>query len=524
MKANASGSEGLSRSTRMLMLSGYGSEAAQVVDLDMRSLEADQTRVANGMPEAGRIVEGSADQGFGEDEETLGVIMHSCFLWPDGADREPTDVLPIRDTQHRECMDRLETMLKARVRSRLNPDRAPGRAKCVSINSDHCLWRWARVAGLLYERLDRDRILKLLNWVEERIGRPAGITNPWFLAKLLQTFLRHSSAAAWMRRLHVRIDAGVCSSVRLYEENVGRRFTGLPPMEDSAITLVGAVSQLFHLFLWAKQTRTHKPAVYKAVQERQLQWTDKLGIELSAFLYRAFGEQRFRYLAQAARRLFPCRKFLSDPAVLSCLLRVLAIYRPKTIKHFCKGLKFPYHKYHKTLRVHVLTEGDDFFGRLSRLLPVTDEAATVAKPPVAKPPVVVAPPPVARSAVAPPPVARSAVAPPPVALPPVAPPAVALPPMAPQKVWLPDPSDLPPATVTLTPVSHQAAWNSAIQHALALHALVLGEIASPPPSVVSHDPLGLLLPARKNDHSVYGKRRKMVSDGLCSDTRGSDES
>ncbi|EZG80614.1 hypothetical protein GNI_021160, partial [Gregarina niphandrodes] len=172
-----------------------------------------------------------------------------------------------------------------------------------------------------------------------------------------------------MEKLKVVPDAAAFSTVRLYGDQVGSHFVGLPAMSAEEIRKLDVISRLFELFL--KTERGPKMFLSLGMQVRAASFDviNIFGIELAASLHRTLGKEWFGQVVQVARQLFdrPESRRLSDPCFLGCFLRLFNAYINGSCMGFCRSLRLPVQDWETKDRLDPVSEGLDFFGRLPGL-------------------------------------------------------------------------------------------------------------------------------------------------------------
>ncbi|EZG80623.1 hypothetical protein GNI_021060, partial [Gregarina niphandrodes] len=230
----------------------------------------------------------------------------------------------------------------------------------VSLRLDYVRSVWAWVAGVLYDRLDRARVLKL---IEKSGKRPKGVSNQWFFAALLQKSVGSvANILPWVRMLNLPCDNWIFSNLKLYADNAAQHFSCLPASEaERACT----ASLFLHMLLETNRNPDRRASLRQMFQ-RPIEWINPVDIELTAFLYNRLGGGACDHLARVSRQFWgsPNTTCLSDPCFLGCVLGVIRCCTPYRLQQLCRPLNFQYNKDKKCPSTCTALEGPDFFGRL----------------------------------------------------------------------------------------------------------------------------------------------------------------
>ncbi|EZG87866.1 hypothetical protein GNI_006220 [Gregarina niphandrodes] len=240
----------------------------------------------------------------------------------------------------------------------------------------YCGWERANMAGELYKKMDRNRMLALLKRCDAAIGRPEGITDQWFLAKLLQRFACAKSMPIMAKYLHIKLGnskpgsskpggskpgsskPGGSKPFNIYDIVMARHFTELPETTESDKLRIWTMCQIVG---WMLKTKLREPFTSVAVQK----WTviDGEFIELTAFLFKLWGPERFRTVTNLARTLLPVNVVaMSDACFLACFLHSVLERVRSAKKCWFEHVGFHYAGHEDWHPVE--KEGPDFFGRL----------------------------------------------------------------------------------------------------------------------------------------------------------------
>ncbi|EZG87756.1 histone H1-like nucleoprotein HC2, partial [Gregarina niphandrodes] len=223
-------------------------------------------------------------------------------------------------------------------------------------------WRWGVLAGEVYRRTDRGQMAASLASCETKLGRPAGVSDVWYLAKLLQQKLGHQSALRLAKNLGLKLEEGATSVFMLQDIVMERHFVGLPPTSDADRMVIWAVAEVVS---WLLKTRAYHANYGRILRNRGRRWAcvDSFAIDLCAFLHKLLGPTRFHQLAQVARKvLSSVKKKMSDACFLACFLGAVNLVAPCVSRTFCSHIGFP--RNHTDGAWPVTLEGADFFGRI----------------------------------------------------------------------------------------------------------------------------------------------------------------
>ncbi|EZG87754.1 hypothetical protein GNI_006330, partial [Gregarina niphandrodes] len=233
----------------------------------------------------------------------------------------------------------------------------------------YCSWDRARVAGELYDNLDRSSMLQLLKRCETIVGRPKGTTDQWFLAKLLQRFVPLKSLVVLAKRLRIKIsefDVNCRKPFNIYDIIMARHFTRLPETTGSEKLIIWSISQVVSWLLETNLRRCgFEPIMARVMNKNNYYWTavDSDSIELTTCLFKLWGPERFRTVTCLARALMPVKALhMSDACFLACFIRGVGGAVPWRRSSFCQHIGFSYTG-RRDIR-ETVDEGSDFFGYL----------------------------------------------------------------------------------------------------------------------------------------------------------------
>ncbi|EZG87869.1 hypothetical protein GNI_006090 [Gregarina niphandrodes] len=239
-----------------------------------------------------------------------------------------------------------------------------------------CRWRWARLAEVFYNGLDRNRMLQLLERCKALLGRPVGMTNEWYLAKVLQTFGDSRVIFKWLEKTaHACADEDIKSQALLFDNNVARNFVGLPATTEHGRQVISTISQAVN---WLLKTRIGDGNFRKILRSQDYYWSrvDDFSISLAVHLRNFWGPERFNRITHLATSLIPIRGSIttSDTCFFACFLNAVQLSCPYVFRCFCSRSGLPYVYRTGTVYHRAESEGNDFFGQLPNPQAQTAEA------------------------------------------------------------------------------------------------------------------------------------------------------
>ncbi|EZG87870.1 hypothetical protein GNI_006100 [Gregarina niphandrodes] len=225
-------------------------------------------------------------------------------------------------------------------------------------------WRRAKLAGDLYEQVDHKRLMALFEMCTTIVPRPAGMSEQWYLSKIIQKLMPGASVGSFCEKYG--IDHHVHPKFSKFMFNLDgivmeRHFCGLPETNGNSKLIIWSVCQVMS---WLLKTRLREP-YFKLIAEKDY-WNGGIStetIELTAFLFRLWGPERFRNVAKFARTLLPVTaKEISDACFLGCFLRGVLGSCPKHYRVLCSTAGFSFTE--KRTQKRFEEEGPEFFGHL----------------------------------------------------------------------------------------------------------------------------------------------------------------
>ncbi|EZG87755.1 hypothetical protein GNI_006340 [Gregarina niphandrodes] len=226
-----------------------------------------------------------------------------------------------------------------------------------------CKWRWIWLAGVLYDNLDRRRVLALLERCAAKVSRPPDITDQWFLAKFLQGFLTTHTMHKLSGLLGATSEEGCESTLIIHDWTMGRHFVRFPATTESERQVVYSMLRIAH---WLFATKEEKGNFQKVLMVDG-HWTsvDDLAIEMTSFLYTLWGPERFRIMTRTVRKLLPVNAQMSDACFLACFLRAVGCLDQKPIRTFCADIGFSFQGENKLWII--ADQGPEIFRRLPQI-------------------------------------------------------------------------------------------------------------------------------------------------------------
>ncbi|EZG87595.1 hypothetical protein GNI_006450, partial [Gregarina niphandrodes] len=202
----------------------------------------------------------------------------------------------------------------------------------------YCTWRWARLAGELYRRLDRGRVLTLLKECEPHFRRPPLISDQWYLAKLLQQWMPHMRVARLLKCINLPSDRGFKSALVLDDVAVGRCFTGLPAVNESDEQLIWTFC---HAVGWLLKSHGGEYDYETLASSGYWIGPDEQYAELAGYLYKLWGPARSAKFANLCRTLLPQHiplANLPDPRLFTLVVKAMAgvsLHAYRTLRSQC---------------------------------------------------------------------------------------------------------------------------------------------------------------------------------------------
>ncbi|EZG87871.1 hypothetical protein GNI_006110 [Gregarina niphandrodes] len=366
MKANKSGCLELSLSVHVL-LSGFGNEVgAASCDLVSGSVSPRTSRRpgVNLGPDVTLVVDGESNAiPYGDLKRVQGVVAD---MIRDYFDQDVKGSAPEIKTVGQSSLDRCMRTLEQRL---VTVGSNPGMTFGTSGKRPCCSWQWAGVAGELYERLDRDRMVALLKQCALLVSRPTGMTDQWYLAKILQRCLDSRRIKRLMKNVGVECDEGFECTMLLPDMIMADHFVRFPATNEAGRRVIFSISHVAYWLLRTKGKVGRFRKVLGSGTAGEYHWgrIDDFSIKLTRFLWDLWGAERFGRISQLAKQLLPVEVGASMPETCFFWCFVGAIARTNTPEYqtFCSQIGFvPEGKN----RVWVLEDQHkDFVERITRL-------------------------------------------------------------------------------------------------------------------------------------------------------------